>query len=91
MKCTNTSFCLCVGIGSQTNIEELRGIASDPDGDYLYEIPDFDNLNKITDRIIENSCSIHIRGIWLNVDASQTCFMGTCISTDSNSNSMENL
>lgn len=46
-----------VGVGSQTSTDELEEMASDPDTDYLYEIENFNILDKIRRKINFDVCS----------------------------------
>ena len=44
----HTWFNVILGIGNQTDHNELFNMASLPEDKYLYEFPDYDNLDNVT-------------------------------------------
>ena len=46
-----------VGVGSSVSVMELNDIASDPDGDYVFQLDSFNELADWVDRLSSVSCS----------------------------------
>ena len=45
-----------IGVGNNVNIQELNGIASDPDTDYVYRVDNFDSITAIKGALVKEVC-----------------------------------
>ncbi|XP_064630804.1 matrilin-2-like [Lineus longissimus] len=47
-----------LGIGDAVDTDELKGIASDPDEEYMYRVSSFDVLSSVSDTIVDGTCYV---------------------------------
>ncbi len=55
-----------IGVGDNLNLNELRGVANDPDDEFLYRVPDFDRLQGLRDTLLTRLCqTVGQCGCWI--------------------------